>query len=83
MEFAGSHPIVLVSDARSCHGRCRAHSFPCPVLVRLPPRQCTLSAHLALIPITSSTLPVIVVRHRARRTSFFPALPRRTPNPGR
>jgi hypothetical protein len=54
MEFAGSHPVVLVSDARSGHGRYRA--FPCPVLAWLPARQCALLARLALIPIASSFL---------------------------
>ncbi|NP_001142374.1 uncharacterized protein LOC100274546 [Zea mays] len=64
MEFAGSHPVVLVSDARSGHGRYRARCFPCSVLAWLPARQCALSTRLALIPIASSTSPVMVVPRR-------------------
>jgi hypothetical protein len=58
--FAGSRPVVLVSGARFGRGRCRAHRFPCPVLVRLSARQRVLSAHSTLIPIASSTSPIVV-----------------------
>jgi hypothetical protein len=62
MEFAGSHPVVLVYGARFGRERCRACRFLCPVLARLSARKRTLSARLALIPIASSTSPVIIVR---------------------
>jgi hypothetical protein len=64
MEFVDTRPVVLVSNARSGHGRCRVRRFPCPVLARLPARQRALLARSALIPVMSLTSSVVVVRRR-------------------
>jgi hypothetical protein len=59
--FAGSRPVVLVSGARFGRRRYRARRSPCPVLAWFSGRQRALSARSALIPIASSTWPIVVV----------------------
>nr|ACG43789.1 hypothetical protein [Zea mays] len=59
---------VVAGDSFAC---CRAHRFPCPVLARFPAHQRALSACLALIPIASSTSPVIVVRRRVMCAALY------------
>jgi hypothetical protein len=59
---------VVAGDSFACY---RACCFPCPMLARLYARQRALSTRSALISITSSTSPIVVVRRRVACAALY------------